>query len=292
MNDGSTINSRLATLTMDRHDRDVIGLRYVYPVVSRRTRGVSIGINLNPNNACNWRCIYCQVEGLVRGSAPALDLAQLERELLLLIDAIAHRHFLERHVAIEHRRLSDLAISGNGEPTSSPQFPDVVELLARLKDGCATVQRLPVVLITNGSLANRARVRSALSRLSEIDGNVWFKLDAGTDAGLRTTNSATTRLARHLERLSIVARLCPTHVQSCWFRRAGFDPTPAEVSGYLGALRDLHQKGIPIRGVQLYTLARESQQPESAELGPVGSQWLEELAARITEIGLHVNVAD
>jgi wyosine [tRNA(Phe)-imidazoG37] synthetase (radical SAM superfamily) len=291
MNEGIELNSRLATLTIDRHDRDVIGLRYVYAVVSRRSRGVSIGINLNPNNACNWRCIYCQVEGLVRGPAPVVDLAQLEHELRQLIDVVDHGHFLERHVAIEHRRLSDLAISGNGEPTSSPQFPEVVELLGRLKGDSSTLKQLPIVLITNGSLANRAGVRSALSRLAEIDGNVWFKLDAGTDAGLQATNSATTRLARHLDRLSIVARLCPTHVQSCWFQRAGVDPTPAEVSGYLGALRDLHQRGIPIRGVQLYTLARESRQPESADLRPVDSEWLEELAARIAEIGLCVDVA-
>ena len=47
-------------LTVDDHRRDSAGMRYVYPVLSRRARGVSIGINLNPNNACNWRCVYCQ----------------------------------------------------------------------------------------------------------------------------------------------------------------------------------------------------------------------------------------
>ena len=53
-------------LKVTDHDRNAAGLRYVYPVVSRRAGGVSVGINLNPNNACNWRCVYCQVPRLVR----------------------------------------------------------------------------------------------------------------------------------------------------------------------------------------------------------------------------------
>ncbi|OYZ39127.1 MAG: radical SAM protein, partial [Methylotenera sp. 24-45-7] len=56
------------TLTTTDHNRDVIGMKYVYPVVSRRAGGVSIGINLNVNNACNWRCIYCNVPDLTRGA--------------------------------------------------------------------------------------------------------------------------------------------------------------------------------------------------------------------------------
>jgi len=68
-------------LSTTNHGRDDAALRYVYPVVSRRAGGVSVGINLNPNNACNWRCIYCQVPDLTRGAAPAIDLTILEAEL-------------------------------------------------------------------------------------------------------------------------------------------------------------------------------------------------------------------
>jgi wyosine [tRNA(Phe)-imidazoG37] synthetase (radical SAM superfamily) len=285
-----TVKSRLPTLTTDRHDRDVVGLRYVYPVVSRRAKGVSIGINLNYNNRCNWRCIYCQVEGLERGAAPTVDLAQLESELLSLVDAIEHGSFLEHHVPLEFRHVSDLALSGNGEPTSSPQFREVIELLARLRQERGVLQGLPIVLITNGSLADRESVKSAISRLSEIDGTVWFKLDAGSDAGLRRTNSCSTRIVRHLSRLRTVAGLCPTQVQTCWFRRANVDPDPDEVTSFVEALRSLRQQHVPLRGVQFYTLARESFQPESADLSPVAPEWLDCLAARVTQVGLAVEV--
>ena len=68
-------------LSISDHSREAAGLIYVYPVISRRAGGVSIGINLNPNNACNWRCIYCQVPNLKRGAAPAIDLHKLDSEL-------------------------------------------------------------------------------------------------------------------------------------------------------------------------------------------------------------------
>ena len=47
------------TLSTRNHDRDAAGMTYVYPVVSRRARGVSVGVNLNPNNACNSGFITC-----------------------------------------------------------------------------------------------------------------------------------------------------------------------------------------------------------------------------------------
>ena len=76
-------------LSVNDHNRDVTGMTYVYPVVSRRAGGVSIGINLNPNNACNWACVYCQVDNLTRGGPPPIDLDLLERELAGFLWAIA-----------------------------------------------------------------------------------------------------------------------------------------------------------------------------------------------------------
>ena len=86
------------TLSPANHDRDNAGLTYVYPVVSRRANGVSIGINLNTSNACNWRCIYCQVPDLKRGNAPPVNLAQLEMELRGFLDEAKLGEFMLKHV--------------------------------------------------------------------------------------------------------------------------------------------------------------------------------------------------
>ncbi|HMR77472.1 MAG TPA: hypothetical protein PKD61_20330, partial [Polyangiaceae bacterium] len=85
-------------LSVVDHDRNSVELTYVYPVVSRRAGGVSIGVNLNPNNACNWRCVYCQVPNLTRGNGPQLDLGLLERELNGLLEDIQHGDFMQRRV--------------------------------------------------------------------------------------------------------------------------------------------------------------------------------------------------
>ena len=96
----------MAELTTTDHRRDRAGLTYVYPVVSRRAGGLSVGVNLNPNQACNWRCIYCQVPGLVRGSAPSIDVARLETELRGFLGDVLGGDYLATHVPAAVRRLN------------------------------------------------------------------------------------------------------------------------------------------------------------------------------------------
>lgn len=268
-------------LSVGDHDRDATGMQYVYAVVSRRAEGVSIGINLNPNNACNWRCVYCQVPDLVRGSAPPIDLERLDRELRALLDDLCKGEFMERRVPEASRRLRDLAFSGNGEPTSSTQLEDALEVAAGARDDFGLRESLPFVLISNGSLVGRAPVAAALERLAELGGELWFKLDAGSDAGLRAASATSVRLSRHLERLRLAAALCPTRVQTCMFARRGEPPAASEVDAYVDALEGLVRDGVPLRGVLLYGLARPSLQPGSEELSALPAAWLEDLGRRI-----------
>jgi len=278
-------------LSVVEHDRGFAGLTYVYPVVSRRAGGVSIGINLNPNNACNWRCIYCQVPDLSRGRAPSVDLAHLERELRQMLDAVRYGTYLQDYAPPEARTLRDIAISGNGEPTSCPEFARVIECIVTLRGEYGISGNTGFVLITNGSLASKAEVQRGLSLLSRDGGEVWFKLDRGGDEALRATNGIATSVARQLNRLAVTARSCRTFVQSCWFRRAGSDPPVTEVDDFVTVLEQVHKQGVPLAGVQLYTLARKPQLPEGRELEAVSLPWLAGLANRLRRIGLNVVVA-
>jgi wyosine [tRNA(Phe)-imidazoG37] synthetase (radical SAM superfamily) len=151
-------------LTPADHDRDAAGLVYVYPVVSRRAGGVSVGVNLNPNDACNWRCVYCQVPGLVSGAGPEIDLGLLERELEGFLREVLAPGWLERNAPEGARRLNDVALSGNGEPTSSPQFAEAIETIGRVLERLALAGRIKVVLITNGSLVHKPQVQRGLAR--------------------------------------------------------------------------------------------------------------------------------
>lgn len=285
-------NALGVTLTTTNHRRDAAGLTYVYPVISRRAAGVSIGVNLNPNNACNWRCIYCQVPGLVRGSGPTIDIARLQDELHGLLADVLEGDFLERQVPEPaHRVLRDVALSGNGEPTTSPQLGDALRVVQECLRQHGAPGEVPVTLISNGSMMHRPSVQDCLRALGEMGGRVWFKLDRATDAGLATTNGASTSAEKHLERLRIAARLCETWIQTCWFAVDGVGPRQAERRAYLDALAKLVEDDVPIKGVLLYGLARPSQQVEAPRLSALDGQALSALAAAIEALGLPVQVA-
>jgi wyosine [tRNA(Phe)-imidazoG37] synthetase (radical SAM superfamily) len=274
-------------LTVSDHDRDATGMRYVYAVVSRRAQGVSVGINLNPNNACNWRCVYCQVPDLVRGQGPPIDLARLERELDQLLRDIVDGDFLARRAPEGMRVLRDVAFSGNGEPTSSPNFADATDLvLARL---AAHDLHVPVTLITNGSLCNKAAVGDAIGRLGTAGGRVWFKVDAATAAGAARINGQPLNVAAHLERARHISASCPTWIQTCMVALDGAPPDAGELDAYVAAMAELAESRV--RGVLLYSLARPSFQPEAERLSALPREWLEALAARVRGVGMAVDLA-
>jgi len=247
-----------ARLTAADHDRRGAGLLYVYPVVSRRAGGVSIGVNLNVNNACNWRCVYCQVP--------------------------------EQRVAPGARRLNDIALSGNGEPTSAGEFGQVVDLIGQVRREAGVPDAVKTVLITNGSLMHRASVQAGVAGLRALQGEVWFKIDRAPGAGMRKVNNSRAGLERVRANLQAAAGLCPTWVQTCMFAWDGAPPGESELLAYLDLLGERLAAGVRLEGVLLYSLARPSFQPEAGHLQALPAGWLESFAARIRMLGLEVRV--
>lgn len=273
------------------HSRDSAGLTYVYPVVSRRAGGVSIGINLNPNNACNWHCAYCQVPNLTRGSAPPIDLGQLEAELRGLLDAVVHGDFMQQQVPEEARRLNDIALSGNGEPTSAREFEAVIELIGRVMADFSLIGKIKLVLITNGSLVHNDPVQRGIARMAPLNGEVWFKVDSATKEGIARINGVTASLTRMEANLKQAAMLCPTWLQTCMFSMDGQLPSAAEQQAYLALLASMKQQGVPLHGVLLYGLARPSMQPEAERLAALPAGWMQTFAQAIEATGLPVKLS-
>lgn len=291
--------ARSIALTPHDHDRDSAGMTYVYPVVSRRAGGVSVGVNLNPNNACNWACIYCQVPNLARGTAPDIDLRRLETELHTMLADILHGDFMQRRVPEGARRLNDIALSGNGEPTSAREFPQIIESIGRTMadfglagpEARAGAEAVKLVLITNGSFVDRPRVQEGLRKMAGLNGEVWFKFDSATAAGMRSINQTRVTPEKQFMRLGIAAHLCPTWLQTCVFAVDGSPPGAGEQTAYLDAVRRIRREALPVRGVLLYGLARPAMQPQAARLAPLPADWLEGFAERIRAAGLPVRVS-
>lgn len=280
-------------LTVSDHNRDVSGMKYIYPVVSRRAGGVSIGINLNTNNACNWRCVYCQVPDLARGTPPPIELNVLEQELRSFLTYALHGDFMARYVAEGDRHLKDIAFSGNGEPTSAKEFPEVVMLVEKvLRDfnllGASQPNPIKVRLITNGSLMDKQVIIDSVSHLAKCNGEVWFKLDAGTKEGIARINDVNLNPQSHVQRLKKCAEVCPTFIQTCMFAMDGEPPQEAEILAYLELVSQV--KDV-VQGVHLYGLARPSYQAEAERLSRLPADWLEAVAQRIRQLGLVVHVS-
>lgn len=284
------VDIRLQPLTVFDHSRDNAGLIYVYPVISRRAGGVSVGINLNVNNACNWRCIYCQVPELTRGAPPPVDLAVLRSELAGFLDEVLRGDFLATRVPEGARRLNDIALSGNGEPTSANEFEQIIDLIGHVRQQAGVPERVKTVLITNGSLMQRDGVQSGAKKLAGLNGEIWFKLDRATDAGMRKVNSTRIGMARVRVNLAVSARACPTWIQTCLFAIDGAGPDEAEQEAYVEFLRTCIAESIPLQGVLLYGLARQSFQPEAPRLASLSPEQLETFARRIRALGLAVKV--
>jgi len=278
-------------LDVMNHDRDSAALRYVYPVVSRRAGGVSVGINLNTNNACNWRCIYCQVPDLTRGTAPATDLSVLENELRDFLNELLHGDFMQSRVPEGARRISDIALSGNGEPTSSAEFVQVIALIARVRREVALPETVKTVLITNGSLLYRSEVQQGLRDMAKLNGEVWFKLDRASEAGMQRVNDTRTSMSKVRDNLIAAIACCPTWLQTCWFALDGEPPSRRDEDDYLEFVAALMRDGHKPQGVLLYSLARASMQAEAPRLSALSAEQLQVFADRIGKLGLPIKVS-
>jgi len=252
------------TLDFQDHRRELDGNRYVYAVVSRRSRGLSIGVNLNPDKVCNFACPYCQVDRTTPGGERAVDLVRLRAELDHLFGLITAGTLWEippfSTAKDSFRRVNDIAFAGDGEPTSCPTFPGAVRAVgeARAAHGLHDVK---VNLLTNATLFQRPRVQAGLEALDAIGGEIWAKLDAGTEDYFQLVDGTGLPFRRVLQNIHDAARLRPIVLQCMFMTWEGEGPSDAEVAAWAGRIDDLLADGGLVRLVQVYSVARHPADP-------------------------------
>jgi wyosine [tRNA(Phe)-imidazoG37] synthetase (radical SAM superfamily) len=232
---------------------------YVYAVVSRRSKGVSIGLNLNPDKVCNFDCVYCQVDRKTPPLVRDVDVPRLLEELEDMLELVSTGklfemgRFLGTPAAL--RRLNDIAFSGDGEPTTCPEFLPIVEAVteAKRRRGLADVK---LVLITNASMFHRPAVRRALEVLDANNGEFWAKLEAGTEEYYQRVDRTTIPFGRILDNITAAARVRPLVIQALFMRLHNEPPPPEELAAFCDRLKYIQQAGGRIKLVQVYTVAR------------------------------------
>jgi wyosine [tRNA(Phe)-imidazoG37] synthetase (radical SAM superfamily) len=271
-------------LDYEDHRRELDANRYVYAVVSRRARGLSIGVNLNPDKACNFDCPYCQVDRTTPGGPSRVDVADMAAELEDLLRRAAGDLWATPPfdtVVPELRRVADVAFAGDGEPTTPPEFPAAARAAREARDRLAP--GVPLRLLTNATLLHKDRVRAALADFDDL----WCKLDAGTESYFQVVDGTKIPFRRILDNLLLVARERPIVIQSLFLTLDGVGPDDAEIGAWVDRLRVIVAQGGRIDHVQVYTVARA---PSDPRCGPLDVARLEAIATRARDAGLAVSV--
>lgn len=246
------------------HSRNWRQNRYVYPVISRRSGGLSVGVNLNPDKACNFDCVYCQVDRTVPPAVRKVDPDILRDELdhmaALAVSGDLFNDVQFGLVPEEYRRFNDIAFSGDGEPTTSPQFPAAVHIAAEVRRKYR-LDGVKLVLITDSVYLTRPAVKQALAEMDANNGEIWAKLDAGTEEHYRLINRPNVSLQTVLDNILETARVRPVVIQSLWMNVHGTPPAEDEVDAFANRLREIVAAGGAIRLVQMHTIARQTTEP-------------------------------
>jgi wyosine [tRNA(Phe)-imidazoG37] synthetase (radical SAM superfamily) len=257
---------------------------YVYPVISRRSRGLSVGVNLNPDKACNFGCIYCQVDREDRPALRRVDPARVADELSTMLDLATSGTLFEddqfANVPANLRRVADIAFSGDGEPTTCKQFLECVQIAAsekRRRDLADT----KIILLTDACYLTRPDVVEALAIMDANQGEVWAKLDAGTEDYFRRVNQPNYPLTHVVANITAAAQVRPVVIQSMFMRIEGALPTELELDAYCARLKEILDAGGMIKYVQVYTVARPP--AEAAIVGSLNDEEVDAIADRVRQ---------
>ena len=272
------------------HSRVFGEFTYVYPVVSRRSRGLSIGINLNPDKACNFDCVYCEVDRRTPPATRHLDLLKARAELCRLVDGALAGELAKDPKFAETgdltRHIRDIAFSGDGEPTLVHNFPECVQMAADVRRS-RHLDDTKIVLITDAAGLDKASVREGLALMDANHGEVWAKLDAGTEGYFRAVSRSSVPFQRILANLKATARERPIIIQSLFLKLHGVRMPPGELDAYCDRLREIIEAGGRISEVHAYTVARPTPEAWATRLEPAE---LEEVAGVIrSRTGLPVS---
>jgi len=248
--------------------RDFLGNRFAYVVVSQRAHGLSIGVNLNPDGHCNFDCVYCEVKrGPARQERP-VDVNQLSKELTDLLHLASRDKLRElprfRKFPAELLQLKSIALSGDGEPTLSPNFDQAVEAVLRVRSQLPRFVK--IALISNTAGLFLPHVQSGWRQLAQED-EIWLKLEAGTPKYMKRVNQpADMTLQNVMANILRVGRERPIVIQSLFPMLNQEEPEAGEIDGYIHRLQELMAGGAQISLVQIYSAHRPALNPRCGHL--------------------------
>jgi wyosine [tRNA(Phe)-imidazoG37] synthetase (radical SAM superfamily) len=278
------------TTSVFGYPRDFLDNRFVYLVISPRARGLSIGINMNPDKFCNFDCIYCEVNRELAPTDRELDVGvmatELEKTLFLIQSGQIRLRPPYARLGADLLRLRHVAFSGDGEPTLCPEFAQAVQTVVHLR-ARRSHPYFKVALLTNGAWLDCRPVLEGLQYFTRND-EIWIKLDVGTQAYMDKVNRSEVSLDKITRNALEVGRKRPIIIQSLFTAIGGVEPPSEEITHYISRLNDLKNGGAEVASVQIYSATRPTPHIECNHL-PLKT--LSTICRRVkTETGLKAEV--
>ena len=267
------------------HRRQWLDFRYVYPVISRRSRGLSVGVNLNIDKSCNFSCRYCQINRRLPREPLAVDLDVLEAELQAVLTSALDGSIWQadrfRETPENLRRINDIAFSGDGEPTAVEHFDIALAAACRAKNALG-LDAVQIVIITNATRLASESFGRALNLLRENNGRIWAKLDAGSDAYFQRVNRPHPRvtLEEICDNITRIAKQYPVIIQTLMMTIDSQPPSEFEIAAYIGQLQTILAAGGQISAVHLHSIARP---PAMADVAVLANELLDRIAEAVRE---------
>jgi wyosine [tRNA(Phe)-imidazoG37] synthetase (radical SAM superfamily) len=268
---------------LSEHSRQFEHLRFAYPVVSRRSRGLSLGLNVNSDKVCNFDCPYCQVDRSTPGRDQQVDfdvmIAELDELMGLAASGEIWQHPRFENTPPQYRRLNDVAFAGDGEPTTYPRLKQAIEAVTRLREK-HNLPGMKVIVLTNALLLHKPDVMQALEALKAGPYEIWAKLDGGTQPYFEQMAGRNVSLKRIVENVTTCAKSLDVTIQSLIPTLDGRDPGEPEMAAIADRINEITGNGGRVRLVQVYTTARK---PSNPRIGMIEDARLDELAEVVRE---------
>lgn len=279
------------------HGRQFEHYQWIYPVISRRARGISLGLNLNPDTNCNFDCAYCQVDRThLPQQIPTFSLSAIRQELL---DAIGHyrlNRFQDsprfQNVPKDQLVIRDLCMSGDGEPTLIPQFADICAMLTEVQELLHDMNT-KLVLITNATRLQHPEVARGLQQLTRQQGEIWGKLDAGTEAWFARMDRSRFHLDQIQDNLNFAAAHFPLRIQTMLCSLNGRAPDSRELEAYIQRIQQIlaSAQSAPdhagVLEIQLYSIVRRT---ATSSASSVPRDYMEQWAEALRSQGIQIPI--
>ena len=250
----------------------------IYPVYSRRSAGLSIGINLYPDKKyCLFNCPYCEVFPF--NSNAIFDIQQMEEDLKVTVLSAQKQKI----------PIKDICFSGNGEPTLSPAFADSLKLAEEIRaEMCPTAN---LVVISNGTGLLQPEIFSLLKEFAARETslqvanpqsslNIWLKLDAGTPDWYQKMNRSAIPHEKLSEKIKEFVLSAPVTLQTMLCAIDGEPPPEKEKQEWEKLVNELAKNNI--RKIQLYGKARSA--PKDPLASELPAEYLEMRAASLRNL--------